>query len=796
MTTTQQSAPGMTNRAPIRSGKTSMPTTTHSNGQDAEDRLSCGDAAWLYGSPWSPFPLPPGKKFPPPSGRTGRDGVDTTDAERGQWFDACRQPGHVCGNVALRMPDGVLGIDVDAYGDKPGAATLAALEAQLGSLPASWRSTSRGVENPSGIRFYRVPSGVRFHDAGPGIEVVQRVHRYAVVWPSIHPEGRVYRWVTPEGREAGPRDVPRPEDLPELPPAWVAHVTEPERPDPQPVPADSPGFGTLPLAAQDGIRNYLDAAVRGMVADLNAAAVWPEGQRDTHGRGWEKLAADTAHRLACLAVSPWTPWDLADAEAAYGQLVPGVIAEAVPDKWRSQAARAIPLPFPREHGLTADAISGLGLTPPPAPALAAVSSAQLEAPSAAGKVGEDAAYAALVDKEYLTLKSLEDARKRLRAEQDADAPALDIGTVDEVLAREPEPAQRVNGLIPAQAGVLVVGQRKVGKTTLLLGLVGSLLKGGRFLGRFDAAPSTGKAAFLNYEVTGPLLARWAVEAGVPTDRLVLANLRGRRNPLAHEDDRRELAAYLRGQGVEVLVVDPFSVAFRGFGTNENASGEVRGFLTALDEFARSEVGASIVILSAHSGWEGERTRGSSALEDWPDVILTLRRDTEQDNGPRYLTALGRDPSAARPSRSARSVGQAGLSLSQRTSRSADSSRCRATFSPTTCSAATPRASVYRATAGPSNRTGSSWSRNWVVAETGTLSWVRARSRRWTAVSRYTESVCASACGSPSPTTWRYRWLACRPRVSIVYSSWRDSSPVASPCMVSAVMPCAPWMVVA
>jgi hypothetical protein len=36
----------------------------------------------------------------------------------------------------------------------------------------------------------------------------------------------------------------------------------------------------------------------------------------------------------------------------------------------------------------------------------------------------------------------------------------------------------------------------------------------------------------------------------------------------------------------------------------------------------------------------------------------------------------------------------------------------------------------------------------------------------------------------------------RPRVSIVYSCWRDSVPVATPCMVSAETPWAPWTVVA
>jgi len=47
------------------------------------------------------------------------------------------------------------------------------------------------------------------------------------------------------------------------------------------------------------------------------------------------------------------------------------------------------------------------------------------------------------------------------------------------------------------------------------------------------------------------------------------------------------------------------------------------------------------VLAAHAGWDGERTRGSSALEDWADVIVTLVRDHDDDQL-RFLRAEGRD----------------------------------------------------------------------------------------------------------------------------------------------------------
>jgi hypothetical protein len=125
--------------------------------------------------------------------------------------------------------------------------------------------------------------------------------------------------------------------------------------------------------------------------------------------------------------------------------------------------------------------------------------------------------------------------------------------------------------------------------------------------------------------------------GLDPDRVVLVNLRGRSNPLADETERRELAEQLRAANVEIVIVDPFSRAFTG--ENQNDAGQVTTFLMMLDAFTREEVGASELILTNHAGWDGERTRGSSALEDWPDALWRLVQD---DQGTRYFSAFGRD----------------------------------------------------------------------------------------------------------------------------------------------------------
>ncbi len=98
------------------------------------------------------------------------------------------------GNIALRLPDGVVGIDVDHYGDKTGGDTIAEHENRWGRLPAAPLTTSR-ADGLSGIRLYRVPPGTRLVGELPDVEIIQPHHRYAIVSPSVHPEGRAYRWL-------------------------------------------------------------------------------------------------------------------------------------------------------------------------------------------------------------------------------------------------------------------------------------------------------------------------------------------------------------------------------------------------------------------------------------------------------------------------------------------------------------------------------------------------------------------------------------------------------------------------
>ncbi len=166
------------------------------------------------------LPLPHSQKSPPPSGFTGAEGRWPENQDLEEW--RARKGPY---NLAVRFPPIVLGLDVDAYGDKPGAITLRRLEADNGRLPATWTSTSR-ADGVSGIRLYRVPHGIESWptEAGPGIEIIRHGHRYAVVWPSEHPDGRMYVWLGPDGTEAE-GEIPSLGDLPELPARWLKALT-------------------------------------------------------------------------------------------------------------------------------------------------------------------------------------------------------------------------------------------------------------------------------------------------------------------------------------------------------------------------------------------------------------------------------------------------------------------------------------------------------------------------------------------------------------------------------------------
>lgn len=184
---------------------------------------------------WQVLPLPRRRKEYPPTGFTGRAGKFADESDLLRWLDDVQ---YFEGNIAIRVGNmlvvngvkyEVIGIDVDAHSGKRGSAELARLEKAHGKLPDTWISSSRD-DGVSGIRFYLVPYGYGFKGkASDSIDIVQRVHRYAVVYPSWHPDTKTqYFWYEPGKKPTGQGfsdEIPRAQDLAILPDEWVDYLT-------------------------------------------------------------------------------------------------------------------------------------------------------------------------------------------------------------------------------------------------------------------------------------------------------------------------------------------------------------------------------------------------------------------------------------------------------------------------------------------------------------------------------------------------------------------------------------------
>lgn len=228
------------------------------------------------------IPVDPAKKTVSAKNVTGREGRQLTP---GQYSGTKSVRNFGKHNIGWRVPLGIVGLDVDQYDGKTGADTLRALEAELGPLPATWSSTSRGMDAMSRIRFYQIPeeTGELAPFAGRDIDVIQHHHRYAVVWPSVHSGTEAeYRWYRPSGELHA--TAPAPDDFAPLPDAWLEYLCKARR-------DDVPGAGA-------GVADFIAEAtgndepeIAGFI--LDAFTGQPGGRHDSMliALGWAARAA-------------------------------------------------------------------------------------------------------------------------------------------------------------------------------------------------------------------------------------------------------------------------------------------------------------------------------------------------------------------------------------------------------------------------------------------------------------------------------------------------------------------------
>lgn len=547
-------------------------------------------AAWAYRrAGWAGvIPLPPGAKWPPPGGFTGWAGIDPSGADVQAWIDGPEG----AGNIALRLPEDVYGLDVDAYGGKDGGAALRAAEGRLGPLPATWVVTSRD-DRVSGIRLFRArpPAGHRWKDEpaghGAGIEAIHAGHRYAVVWPSTHPDtGATYRWQQSDGTWSD-AEVPLPDPLPELPAAWVEALSEPDE-----VATGEAASHEDTVAAVTGFpvrepctRMRVAAAhARARLDDARAgAALHPAGRDATHELvrlGHEGHAGARAalaqHFAAFVEVRNGRGDDRSKAEAEWWRLVRGAVGK---------------LAGPAREGCDCGLLAGDGVLFEPG-----------EAKSEGGEGGAggfDGDLATALGRRLLTAAQIRDL---------------------------PPPRPLVEGLLVLDSESWLIARSGSYKTFVALDLAGHVATGKPWMQR---EVTQGEVLYLVAEGVGGMGLRvraWEQRNGPMADVLFL--------PMPVQVSRQEhweaLVELGRRRQPVMIVLD--TQARITVGLNENDNSEMGQFVEAIGKLRRA-TGACVLVVH-HLGRAGQDARGASAIDGAQDSELRL---TKHDGPGRRVT---------------------------------------------------------------------------------------------------------------------------------------------------------------
>jgi hypothetical protein len=101
--------------------------------------------------------------------------------------------------------------------------------------------------------------------------------------------------------------------------------------------------------------------------------------------------------------------------------------------------------------------------------------------------------------------------------------------------------------------------------------------------------------------------------------------------------REKFIQALIEKDIEVLIIDPFSGAYRKGDTNDNDA--VKDFLLQLDEIVR-KAGVQEVLMAVHAGNDQSKPRGATTLGDHPDALWNIAKS--EAGKTRFFKAEGRD----------------------------------------------------------------------------------------------------------------------------------------------------------
>ena len=581
------------------------------------------------------LPLPTNAKGPVPRGFTGWAGSDPSWPDIAAWIEGGVTNGRAhypAGNIGLRLPRGVYGLDVDDYGGKTGGAALGRLVEAYGPLPPTWIVSSRD-DSMSGIRLFRADHGPdrRWRDEpgghGAGIEAIHFGHRYAVTWPSIHPDtGNKYVLRRPDGALGAEGEIPRPDELPVMPPLWIYSLSEPG----EVREGEMAGHGeTVNIVAAwqlgDPCRRVVEAAARGVSGLIRAgdgAALHPAGRDAVH-----ELCnlGNEGHRGVRRALGEHHD-QFVEIRCARGIEARGA---AVAEWWRLVRGAVGKLPAAqRREVCDCDAWSGEGLdfTPDDWPATETPSStpAVVDLFSDPAPVGE---LEHLLPEQQLT------AQQKLEV---AAAPGDLDASVARVLAemvsatelgRRAPPVPIVAGLLFRNTLAWLIGKSGSFKSFVALDLAAHVAAGRPWGSRKVWG---GLVVYLVAEGAGgmPLRVRaWELTNGEMAPELIML-------PRAVQIAGAGWPAFVAAcahLGPIMIVVDTQARVTVGVKENDNA--EMGAMIERLDMLRRA-TGACVLVVH-HIGRTGDDARGASAIDGAQDTELKLTRK----GGDRALKAV-------------------------------------------------------------------------------------------------------------------------------------------------------------
>lgn len=237
------------------------------------------------------------------------------------------------------------------------------------------------------------------------------------------------------------------------------------------------------------------------------------------------------------------------------------------------------------------------------------------------------------------------ARRRL---DDENRPPLVLPPLKSLttLLSEPESPTnyRIERVAPTNARVMLSAQQKAGKTTIRDGAVRSFVDAEPFLGHFTINTPSQQLVLLDDELSEDMMRRWLRAQQIRnTDAVTTVSLRGRVGTFDLLDDRTRAAwaQRFRDLGCDYLILDCLRPVLDALGLSEDK--DAGRFLVAFDALL-AEADISDALLVHHMGHSGERARGDSRLQDWPDAIWRVVRENDDPNSPRYFSAYGRDVS--------------------------------------------------------------------------------------------------------------------------------------------------------